>query len=360
MKKITYVILLIISILALSACESKREVYSINFFDYMDTFINVQIYTDDEDLAKDLFDDIEKVYALYHELTTGYEPLKEDSPYLANIFSINQTLNERIEIDEPLYNILIDAEDIKALTNGYFDVSVGKIVDVWKNVILDENDGFLFEEIPQDTYDQVILALAEIDIVENPFTLENEDGKFYITINHEDVKIDLGAFSKGYATERAHEILKEADITHYSVTAGSSSISLGENAGRETGLYHVSLANPVRKGLDDRSYGMIKVQNLSVTTSGNYEQYALYNGLRYHHIISPITKMPMQYYHTVTILGKDAGLLDAVSTALFSMEPDVFDAWFDTHKEAYQLEIIRFNYDETVSTFLSQTIFEEN
>ncbi|PKK88699.1 MAG: hypothetical protein CVV62_01805, partial [Tenericutes bacterium HGW-Tenericutes-7] len=137
MKKITYVILLIISILALSACESKAEVYSINFFDYMDTFINVQIYTDDEDLAKDLFDDIEKVYALYHDLTTGYEPLKEDSPYLANIYSINQTLNERIEIDEPLYNILIDAEEIKALTNGYFDVSVGKIVDVWKNVILD-------------------------------------------------------------------------------------------------------------------------------------------------------------------------------------------------------------------------------
>ena len=143
MKKITYVILLIISILTLSACESKKEVYSINFFDYMDTFINVQIYTDDENLAKDLFDDIEKVYALYHDLTTGYEPLKDDSPYLANIYSINQTLNERIKIDEPLYNILIDAEDIKALTNGYFDVSVGKIVDVWKNVILDENDEYL-------------------------------------------------------------------------------------------------------------------------------------------------------------------------------------------------------------------------
>lgn len=360
MKKIIGVFLLIISSLTLSACQSEKEVFSINFYDYMDTFISIQIYTDDEDFAQELFDDIKDVFALYHELTTGYEPLEENTTYKANIFEINQTLNERIEIDQALYDILIEAEEIKALTNGYFDVSVGKIVDVWKEVILNENGGFLFEEIPTSIYNQVIETLEDIEIVEEPFTLAVEDDKYYVTINHEDVKIDLGAFSKGYATEKAHQILVESGVEYYSVTAGSSSISLGKNSGRETGLYHVSLANPVRESFDDRSYGMIKVQDLSVTTSGNYEQYALYNDLRFHHIISPITKLPMQHYHTVTILGQDAGFLDAVSTALFSMEPDVFETWLDTHKETYQLEIIRYNYDKTITTFLDQTVFEED
>jgi thiamine biosynthesis lipoprotein len=360
MKKIIGVLLLIIGGLTLGACQSEKEVYSKSFYDYMDTFVSVQIYTDDEEFALDLFDDIEDVFALYHALTTGYEPLVETSTYKTNIYEINQTLNEKVEIDQALYEILIEAEEIKALTLGYFDVSVGKIVDVWKNIILDENAGYLFEEIPVSIYNQVIEALDDIDVVENPFTLEHENEKYYITINHEDVKIDLGAFSKGYATEKAHQILVDSGVEYYSVTAGSSSISLGKNSGRDTGLYHVSLANPVREGLDDRSYGMIKVQDLSVTTSGNYEQYALYNDLRFHHIISPITKLPMQYYHTVTILGQDAGFLDAVSTALFSMEPDVFETWLDTYKDVYQLEIIRFNYDLSITTFLNQTVFEEN
>jgi thiamine biosynthesis lipoprotein len=67
----------------------------------------------------------------------------------------------------------------------------------------------------------------------------------------------------------------------------------------------------------------------------------------------------MQYYHTVTILGHDAGLLDALSTALFSMPSTEFEAFMNQYQETYQLEVIRFNYDETVSTFLQSTVFED-
>jgi thiamine biosynthesis lipoprotein len=110
--------------------------------------------------------------------------------------------------------------------------------------------------------------------------------------------------------------LIEEGVEYFSITAGSSSISVAQNYNRNTRLYHVSLANPVAP---TGVYGMIYVKNVAINTSGNFEQYALYQGLRYHHVISPKTKMPAHYYHTVTVIGSDAGLLDALSTALFSM-----------------------------------------
>ena len=125
-------------------------------------------------------------------------------------------------------------------------------------------------------------------------------------------------------------------------------------------LFHTSLANPVRTGPNDRTYGMIYIADMSITTSGNYEQYALYEGLRYHHIVSPLTKMPEHYYYTITVLGDDAGALDAISTALFSMPPNVLDSWINENLEDLAIEIIIFNYDKTIDTYLDSTEFKEN
>jgi thiamine biosynthesis lipoprotein len=121
-------------------------------------------------------------------------------------------------------------------------------------------------------------------------------------------------------------------------------------------MFHISLANPVSTS---NTYGMIYVQNKAINTSGNFEQYALYNGLRYHHVVSPKTKLPAQYYHTVTVLGNDAGVLDALSTALFSMPEDIFLAFIEQHQEDLGLEVIRFNYDESITTYLLDTMYEE-
>lgn len=358
MKKLFTIWMIILSVLMLSACN-KFTAYNFTYFDYMDTMISISVYVESENKANELNEAVEDIYQKYHELTNNYGGLSSNSPYLTNIYQINQTINEDVEVDYELYQMLEKTNEIKAMTNGYFDVSIGKIVDAWKNVILDEQNGYIFSEIPEQVYQSVITQIQAIDVVEEPFMLTEAAGKYYVRILDEDVKIDLGAFAKGYATQLAYDYLVSEDIQYFSISAGSSSINVGENQNRDTGLFHVSLANPVKTGSSDRTYGMIYVQNTGINTSGNYEQYALYQGVRYHHIISPKTKMPMQYYHTVTILGEDAGLLDALSTALFSMPENDFNAFIAEYQEDYSLEIIRFNYDETISTFLDTTVFED-
>ncbi|MDI6452244.1 FAD:protein FMN transferase [Peloplasma aerotolerans] len=358
MKKIAIITVLILNILFMTACK-KADIFTFSFFDYMDTYISVSVYADSQRQADQYMNDISEIYYTYHELSTGYEPLKEDSVFLENIYSINLTLNEVLEIDYELYELLKEAERLKELTDGYFDVSIGKMVDVWKNVILDEATGYLFEEIPESVFESILDTLEAIEVPETPYELTEDDGKYYIEIKSSYVKIDLGALSKGFATQRVYDYLRDEGVEYFSISAGSSSISVGKNMNRETGFFHTSLANPLRTGLNDRTYGMIYVSDISITTSGNYEQYALYEGHRYHHIVSPFTKMPEHYYHTITVLGDDAGALDALSTAFFSMSPSVLEAWLDEHLDDLDIELIIFNYDGTIDTYLKTTEFEE-
>ncbi|MBU1141148.1 MAG: FAD:protein FMN transferase, partial [Firmicutes bacterium] len=252
------------------------------------------------------------------------------------------------------------SEEIKVLTEGYFDISVGEIVNVWKDLILDETDGYLFEEIPENVFQIVLGQIALIELEEDVIELTETEGHYYIQVKSTHAQLDLGAIAKGYATQKAYEYLQDLDIKYYSISAGSSSIAIGQNQDREGGIFHVSLANPIKTDSSDRTYGMIYIKDIGITTSGNYEQYALYQGLRYHHIVSPKTKLPMQYYHTITILGDDLGVLDPISTALFSMPPDVLENWINLHQQALNLEFIQFNYNATITTHLLTTVFEEN
>jgi len=319
MKKIVMLITLFFMLIGLSACQ-KPETYTFSFFEYMDTYISVNVMADSESQANEF----------------------------------------KIEIDEPLYDLIFEAERLRELTDGYFDISMGEIVSIWKTVILDEDSGYLFEEIPTIVFESIMSQIGAIVLEQDVIELTEETDKFYIQVKSTHAKLDLGAIAKGYATQKVYEYLRAQDVEFFSISAGSSSIALGQNPNRDGGIYNVSLANPVRTSSADRTYGMIYVKDLSVTTSGNYEQYALYNNLRYHHIISPKTKTPVHYYHTLTVLGDDAGVLDAISTAMFSMPPDILNTWLAEHAEDYPFEIIRYNYDGIITTSLTSTVFEEN
>lgn len=424
MKKILFIGLLALSLFTLSACRSEK-LYTLNFLDYMDTFIQVQVSATSESEAQKYQEEIDAIFSMYHDLSTAYAPLYSDSEYIENIYSINLKPDQKLEIDQPLYELLLYAQEVKELTEGYFDISIGKAVDVWKDVMTkvepsfeigqsiyvyyyydgektednkvdvnasgiieaiktDEDDDDIvlsislnlgeesitidkddvyYKEVSKTVYDQAMIDISALDFTDNEIILETDGSQYYVTIHGDDIKLDLGAISKGYATQKVYEYILSQGIAYYSMSSGTSSIILGENKNRsdEDYVYYISLANPYKLESSDKdTYGTIKVKNMSVTTSGNYEQYVLYQGNRYHHIVSPYEKMPVQHYHTVTILGQDAGLLDALSTALFSMPPDIMEAWLIEHQETLEIEVIRFNQDLTVSTFMTDTVFEEH
>jgi len=373
MKKMFYIPILIMLIIFLSACNPKAEgkMFSAIYF-RMDSEIRINYLVDSQEEANEIKVHIGEIYDMYHSLSDNYSPLDEDSVYLENIYTLNSKINIDVEINHELYLMLKESERLKELTNGYFDISIGKIVKVWKDVILDPNIRENEYEIPQSVFESIEEDIALIEVHENPYTLIESDGKYYVRINHEDVQLDLGAIAKGYATHIVNNYLIEKGVVYFSINAGSSTIAVGKNNNpeRKNQQWNVELINPLYIneiiGKNDpvpaisknQIFGMIELRDKSIATSGSHVQYATYDGLRYHHIVSPFTKYSMHYYHSLTIMGADAGLLDALSTAFFSMSPEKITAWLDVYQEELGIEVIFYNYDGTIDTNLLDTIFK--
>lgn len=325
MKKIlTFILIILLGFISINITtkgETELKKKGVYFTNIMNSSVAIVAHVDDTHPFESYKSSLSAIYHKYSYLAYTYFRImnKEEQEAIdygetlvdikVNLDYINNNPNQKIEISKDLYDMLYQAEEIRLLSNGYFDYSIGKIIDVWKEGITKYDK----QEMPETEFNELIETVKNIEVVDNPMELTIENEKYFVKIP-DTVKLDLGAFAKGYATQKAVDFLKEKGVKYYLINAGTSSIAAGEDP--ENDRYSIKLMEPV---LDRNYYGTIHIKNTTATTSGNYEQYFTYKGERYHHIISPKTKTPVSFYHVLTIAGEDAGLMDASSTALFSM-----------------------------------------
>ena len=110
------------------------------------------------------------------------------------------------------------------------------------------------------------------------------------------------------------EYLYENDSTHYALDVGGNLRVVGDKpsgSGWQTGV-----RNPMGSGYAYK----FTLKDSSAVTSGGYERYYTANGKRYHHIIDKDTLMPAEHFASVTVIYRDSGTADALSTALFCMD----------------------------------------
>jgi thiamine biosynthesis lipoprotein len=409
MIKKTLLIVSLVLLGTLFACTETKETYTLSYFDYMYTYIQINLVTTEEDFKKHQVY-IEDTLKTYDALTSSYLPLSEDSTYLENVYSINKKIGEKVQIDKELYDVLNQAYTYQELTDGYFNMLIGKASKVWKTLIQNapkelSNEGFIFIhsynndivskrgqvvsfdqesivlnidgqtetfnrrnlvydiEVSQTAYEVAIQQIEELDMKDNVVELTSDTQNYYVKVSGKDAMIDLGAMSKGYTIRLIDTYLKEEGLTYYSISAGSSTISVGLNIKRENEnyIFNIALTHPNTAVQSfSEPYGLIKIKDQSISTSGNFEQYTTYQGVKYHHIISPFNLYPAQFYESLTIVSKDASLLDALSTAMFVMDKETFAAFLLQHQDTLNIEIIRYNRDQTIETFIKTLFFEAN
>jgi thiamine biosynthesis lipoprotein len=127
------------------------------------------------------------------------------------------------------------------------------------------------------------------------------------------VELDLGGIAKGYAVDRAVDVLKKHGISAALVSAGGSTIyALGAPPGKAA--WDVEVADPV----DQRKMALrVPLKNQTLSVSGGYEKFFDLGGTRYSHIMDPRTGQPIQGLLSVAVVTDDGMSGDALDNAFY-------------------------------------------
>jgi len=222
----------------------------------MDTFCEISCYSQDKIAIKEAFAEIERIEKLCSRFDEKSELSKVNA--LAG--------QEEVVVSKELLELISRSIYYSKLTDGAFDVTKkGK----YRDIMLDK--------------DKLSIRFADSDI-----------------------KIDLGGIAKGYAVDRAVQILRKHGIENALVNIGGNMFALGSPPGRRS--WRIGIRDP-----KDRSkiVHKLNIKDKAVSTSANYE--------RASHIINPITGNPAEDIGSVTIVAPSAEEADVLSTAVFVM-----------------------------------------
>ena len=131
---------------------------------------------------------------------------------------------------------------------------------------------------------------------------------------HNGAQLDLGGIAKGYIADRVAEYLRDAGVTSACINMGGNVIALGTKL--DGSLWTVGIRDP--NGSPSDSAAVLELSDRAAVTSGIYERGFDLDGVRYHHLLDPNTGWPVQNgLASVTVIGEQSDLCDALSTACF-------------------------------------------
>lgn len=125
------------------------------------------------------------------------------------------------------------------------------------------------------------------------------------------MRIDLGGFAKGHAVDTSCALLARHGIRHAIVSAGGDSRVIGDRRGRP---WSVAIRDP---RCADGTVALLPLEDVAISTSGDYERYFERDGVRHHHLIDPATGRSPSHVRSVTILAPDGLTAEALSKTVF-------------------------------------------
>lgn len=141
-----------------------------------------------------------------------------------------------------------------------------------------------------------------------------DEAKSTIFLKVRGMQIGLGGIAKGYALDRAADIIRKAGFNDFLIFGGGQVLVHGHRGKR---MWRVGIQHP----RDASYFGFVDATDASVSTSGDYEHSYFYQGKRYHHIIDPATGFPSEKTASVTVIASTGLWADAVDTAVFILGP---------------------------------------
>lgn len=207
---------------------------------------------------------------------------------------------EPVKLDPELFRMLETCLRYSRETAGAFDITVGPLLKTW---------GFFRGTGRLPKPEEVAAALARVGWQKVRLDARERT----VTFAAPGMELDLGGIGKGYAVDRAAQVLREADITSALLLSGTSSIlAIGAPPGQAG--WTVNIRDPKDA---HKSAAKVLLKDAALATSGSYEKFFQAEGKIYSHIFDPRTGYPAPDVLSTTVIGGTGADTDALSTAFF-------------------------------------------
>ncbi len=297
MRRIFFVFLAVLIFSGFSSCGKRLKKFEFNEY-MMNTVFQIVIYTD---LTKDEAGTLAaKTYRICHELEMKYSTTLTDSL----VSKLNR--DGRMDIDSETYRIIKDALDFSKRTDGLFDITIYPLMKTW---------GFYDQNYRLPGMNEIKMILPHVNyrliqLSTNRIILQNG------------AKIDLGGILKGYAIHKMVSNLQAQNVSAGIVNAGGNLKVFGRKP--DGSRWRIGIKHPRNPG---ELFSTIQLEpDLSIATSGDYEQYFITNNIRYHHIMNPKTGFPVKNgvisSSVITSEDQDFEDSDGYSSSFFLMGAD--------------------------------------
>lgn len=209
-----------------------------------------------------------------------------------------------VKVSVELFKLIERANQISEITNGAFDISYAGLDEIWKF------DGTMKYKPTQQQIKQSVSKVGYKKII-----LNEDDHTVFLQLKG--MRIGLGAIAKGYAADKAKELMVEKQVRAGVINASGDLTTWGTKSTGEKWL--IGIANPLSR---DKIFSWLPVLESSVATSENYDKYISFAGKKYSHIIDPRSGNPTAGINSVSVFSKSAELCDALATSIFVLGLD--------------------------------------
>jgi thiamine biosynthesis lipoprotein len=291
------VCIIVVSSVLVESCRHRKEPVLVKFNgETQGTYYAITYYAVDSSSLQPSID------SLLHRFDSTASTYKPNS--IISRFNNNDT---SVRADEMFTTIFRKAEEVSEKTNGAFDITVGPLVSAW---------GFGFSnrlKMNQHIVDSLMPLVGYSKVKLKNGKLLKKDPR---------IRIDYDAIAQGYAVDVVAAFLDSKGIQSYLIDIGGEVLARRTKPGGDK--WNVAIEMPTKNADDERTIkAVVFLQDMAISTSGNYRKYYEENGIRYSHTIDPANGYPVKHsLLSVSVLARDCMTADAYATALMVMGVD--------------------------------------
>ena len=239
-----------------------------------------------------------------------------------------------VQVHKDTFELIERCQRLSQLTQGAFDISYGSVdKSLW-------NFDTTMTRLPDAATAKRMVRLI------NYRNIELDRSGQSVFLKEKGMRIGFGGIGKGYAAEKTRQWLIQQGVKAGIVNASGDLTTWGLQPNGEE--WTIGIADPDQS---NSIFSYLKVSNMAVATSGNYEKFILVNGRKYSHTIDPRTGLPITGIKSATIITPNAELADALTTPVAIMG---IEAGMDLVNQLNQVECIII--DDNDQIFTSQNI----